>query len=231
MCFDLCRFAITINNREKFKIVIPTIMELGILIFLYLSIFLGEIRNFYYKIPIWDSILHFTSGLGIGAVGFSLINILNKSNKTHLSLSPIFVAFFALCFSMAIGMIWEIYEFTMDSIFSMNMQKYMPESWQAMSEAEKLAFANGHSFETLAFKYGVIDTMKDIILDFFGALIMSVVGFFILKFKKGKLDNILIKIMDSEFLEDKVVKQISMEEYLKENDKKEEINEEEASLK
>lgn len=206
--------------EKKFKIVIPTVLDISILVFLFLSIFLGEIRNFYYKVPIWDSILHFTSGLGIGAIGFSFINILNRSNKTHLSLSPIFVAFFALCFSMAIGMLWEIYEFGMDTIFSMNMQKYMPEGWQAMSEAEKLAFANGHSFETLAFKYGVLDTMKDIILDFLGSFIMSAVGFIILKFNKSKLDNILIKVMDDEFLEDSVVRQISMDEYIKESEKK-----------
>lgn len=206
--------------EKKFKLVIPTIMEVGILVFLYLSIFLGEIRNFYYKVPMWDAILHFTSGLGIGALGFSVVNIFNKSNKVHLELSPIFTAFFAFCFSLAIGMIWEIYEFGMDTIFSMNMQKYMPDGWHTMTEAQKLAFANGESFETLAFKYGVKDTMHDIMLDFLGSLIMSVIGFFLLKFKKGKLDNILIKIIDDEVLEDNLFKQISIDEYIKDSDLK-----------
>ena len=113
---------------KRTKIVIPSNMYIAYILFLYASVFLGEIRNYYYKIPNWDTILHTFSGAMFGALGFSFVNILNKHEKIHVELSPIFVAIFAFGFAVTLGVIWEIYEFTCDGILGVNMQKFALEN-------------------------------------------------------------------------------------------------------
>ena len=61
---------------KKAKIIIPSNMYMLYILFLYAAVFLGEVRNYYYKIPNWDTILHTCSGAMLGALGFSFINIL-----------------------------------------------------------------------------------------------------------------------------------------------------------
>ena len=129
-------------------------------------------RNFYFNVPHWDTILHLFSGLGLGALGFSIVNLLNKSDKNYFSLSPGFVALFAFCFAVSIGVIWEIYEFIMDYILNTNMQKYALESG-----------------ESLIGKAALFDTMKDFIVNVIGVIIISVIGYISLRYKKGWLDR------------------------------------------
>ena len=148
----------TINLR------IPSGMLIAYMIFLYCSIYLGEIRNFYYALPHWDTILHTFSGAALGALGFSLISLLNRSESVAISLTPLFVAIFAFCFALALGTVWEIYEFSMDCLLRTNMQKY--------------ALETGAS---LVGQAALMDTMKDLIVDATGALVMSVAGYFSLK--------------------------------------------------
>ena len=112
--------------EHKFSIDIPNNMEVVYLIFLYCAIYLGEVRNFYYVIPHWDTILHAFSGAMLGAMGFYVVSFLN--DRSYVNLSPFFVAMFAFCFAMTAGAIWEIYEFIADGIFSLNMQKHTLEN-------------------------------------------------------------------------------------------------------
>ena len=108
------------------RILMPVMMLYGMyIVFLYCAIFLGEVRSFYYGVPHWDVILHAFSSLMLGFFGFMLITILNRNEKTIMNLSPIFTAVFSLCFAIAFGTIWEIYEFTIDSTLGLNMQKYI----------------------------------------------------------------------------------------------------------
>ena len=160
---------------KKARIVIPSSMYVVYVIFLYAAIFLGEVRDFYYKIPHWDTILHTFSGAGIGALGFSVVSLLNKEKKIDFNLSPFFVALFSFCFAVTIGVFWEIYEFSFDGILGLNMQKF--------------ALENG---SRLLGRAALMDTMKDLIVDSLGAFIMSVLGYISIKFKKGWLDKILI---------------------------------------
>ena len=117
--------------RQK-TLQIPRVMLVLYIAFLYCAIFLGEVRSFYYAVPQWDTILHTMSGAMLGALGFSMIAIFNNAERIPVNLSPVFIAVFAFCFALALGAVWEIYEFTMDSVFGTNMQKYMLDNGTAL---------------------------------------------------------------------------------------------------
>ena len=150
--------------ERKLSISIPNYMYVMYFIFLYCAIYLGEVRSFYYLIPYWDTILHAFSGAMLGALGFSLISILNNTKEIDLELSPFFISLFAFCFAVAAGAIWEIYEFSVDSLLSLNMQKYMLADGTPLIGQEALA-----------------DTMKDIIVDAISALVISTAGYIVNK--------------------------------------------------
>lgn len=160
--------------QKQFKIHIPGFMTIVFILFLYGSIYLGEVRNFYYKVYYWDAILHAISGLMLGAMGFSLINILNKTDK--ITLEPLFVAVFAFCFAIALGVVWEIYEFLLDGFMNLNMQK----------------FANEKGVELIG-RNALADTMLDLVVDTLGAFAMAVMGYISIKFKKGWIEKLLFK--------------------------------------
>ena len=161
---------------KKFRIEIPGKMYYLYVLFLYAAIFLGEVRDFYYTIPYWDMILHIFSGAMIGFIGFSLIDILNQDNE-KVALSPFFIAFFAFAFAITMGVIWEFYEFTSDGLLGTNMQKY------------KLRDGT-----ELVGRAALEDTMEDLIVDVVGAFVASGIGYVSLKYKKGWLDDLRIKI-------------------------------------
>lgn len=165
---------------KKWKITIPSSMYIIYVIFLYAAIFLGEVRDFYYRIPHWDTILHTFSGAALGALGFSVVNLLNKQEKLKVNLSPFFVALFSLCFAITMGVVWEIYEFTFDGLLGLNMQKF--------------ALENGVN---LVGRAALCDTMKDLIVDSIGALVISILGYISLKYKKGWIDKLLITENDN----------------------------------
>ena len=100
---------------KKLGVTIPVGLETVILIFIFSAEILGEINAFYVKIPVWDTILHTTNGFLMAAIGFALIDLFNRSDRFSIKMSPYFVAFFAFCFSMTVGVLWEFFEFSMDS--------------------------------------------------------------------------------------------------------------------
>jgi len=163
--------------RRIIRLNIPSVMITVYAVFLYCGIYLGEVRNFYYDIPHWDTILHIFSGAALGALGFSLVTLLNKSESITFSLSPVFVALFAFCFALSLGLVWEIYEFSVDCVLNTNMQKYALESGEVLSGQSAL-----------------MDTMKDLIVDTIGAASMSIIGFISLKYKKGWLERLQLKL-------------------------------------
>jgi uncharacterized membrane protein YjdF len=161
--------------QKKFKLEIPTAMYYFYVLFLYAAIFLGEVRNFYYRFQYWDLILHTLSGTMIGFLGFSVVDILNKEND-KVSLDPFFVAFFSFCFAMTLGGIWEIYEFVSDGLLGTNMQKFALESGIVLQGRDALS-----------------DTMEDIIVDGIGALVASTLGYISIKYKFTFLNWFKIK--------------------------------------
>jgi hypothetical protein len=166
--------------RSKAHLNIPTAMMIAYAVFLYCAIYLGEVRNFYFNVPHWDTILHTFSGAAIGALGFSVISLLNKSEYASFSLSPAFVALFAFCFAVSLGVIWEIYEFSIDYFLNTNMQKYALETG-----------------EQLIGQTALVDTMKDLIVDAIGAFTMSLIGYISLKYKKDWLKRFQVKHIEN----------------------------------
>lgn len=150
---------VVLSRQLRFEV--PMVLYALYLIFLYCSIFLGEVRSFYYVIPHWDSVLHAFSSLMLGFFGFMVIAIINRDEHIMVRLSPVFAAIFAFCFALTIGCIWEIYEFTFDGILGLNMQKFITADGQVLLGHEALR-----------------DTMKDLIIDAAGAAVSSAVGYF-----------------------------------------------------
>jgi len=163
--------------ERRVKLIIPSRMIIVYALFLYGAIYLGEIRNFYYIIPHWDTILHTFSGGMLGTLGFSIIVLLNRTDKVPIDLSPMFIVVFTFCFAVTLGVIWEIYEFSVDSLLGLNMQKFALENGTPLI---------GHA--------ALLDTMKDLIVDCIGALVTSTAGYISLKHKKGWVERLLLKI-------------------------------------
>lgn len=192
--------------EKKVGVVIPTGLKSIILIFIFAAEILGEINAFYIKIPIWDTILHTTNGFLMAAIGFALIDLFNRSERFSLKMSPYFVAFTAFCFSMTVGVVWEFFEFGMDWFFHTDMQK----DWilPAISSVKldpagannpirvtvESVVINGEEWNLGGYlDIGIVDTMKDLIVNFIGAVVFSVIGIIYLKQRgKGKLASALI---------------------------------------
>jgi len=158
--------------ERKNSVDIPDSIEVIFYMFLFCAIYLGEVKNFYYLVPFWDTILHAFSGVMLGALGFILVRYLNESNRIHVQLSPFFVSFFAFCFAVTMGTMWEIYEFLADGILSTNMQKFIASDLTVLSGRDALK-----------------DTMMDLIVDSVSALIICFYGY--LKLKKLKKQGYL----------------------------------------
>ncbi len=138
---------------RRIRLEIPAEYEMLAVGFVFASIFLGEVRGYYHRFWWWDIALHTLSGLLLGVLGFLLVYVLNASDRIDLQMRPRFVALFAFLFAVAVGAIWEIFEFAMDQLFSMNMQKAM--------------------FDDPS---GLTDTMWDLIVDTIGAVFISLLG-------------------------------------------------------
>lgn len=203
MCIlTLILFLIPIFIDRKLHIKLPNTLEVMILLFIFSAEILGEVRNFYGTFKHWDTILHTINGFLCAAIGFSLIDILNRSNKFHTKMSPAFVALVAFCFSMTIGVLWEFFEFGMDCFFYMDMQKdriVSTISSVALNEQKEnvpilienilytkiYSLKGGELVETTVkngyLDIGVIDTMKDLLVNFVGAIAFSIIGLLYIK--------------------------------------------------
>ena len=171
--------------ERRFMWKIPTGFSCAFTLFLFAAIFLGEAGDFYYRIPIWDDLMHLSSSMMLGLLGFSLIDILNNRKRLPpLSLSPFFVALFSVAFAMLFGVLWEIYEFTFDGVLGLNMQKF------------KIYSENGNLTE-LSGRAALADTMRDLITDFAGAVAVSGFGYISLKMGKGWLGAFKVEVSES----------------------------------
>lgn len=196
--FTLILFAVPDFIEEKLGVRIPVGLETIIIIFIFSAEILGEIHAFYVKIPIWDTILHTTNGFLMAAIGFALIDLFNRSERFSIRMSPYFVAFVAFCFSMTVGVLWEFFEFGMDWFFATDMQKdwvvpvinsvkLHPEGLNVPVHVDVHSLAvNGEEWKLGGYlDIGLVDTMKDLIVNFIGAVVFSVIGVVYLK-KRGK---------------------------------------------
>ncbi len=188
----LILFMIPSFLEKRIKIDIPDTLEVIILLFIFCAEILGEIREYYITFRYWDIMLHTVNGFLMGAIGFSLIDILNRNKKFTIQMSPLFVAMVAFCFSMTIGVMWEFYEYGMDRLFSTDMQK---DTYITQVSSVELNEQGKNSPETVDIEsvkingdewqgyldIGLIDTMHDLLVNFIGAAVFSIIGYFYIK--------------------------------------------------
>ena len=202
MCvLTLVLFSIPTFVERRIKIDIPNTLEVMILLFIFSAEILGEIREFYLSVPGWDTALHTVNGFLCAAIGLAMIDILNKNDRFSIKLSPMFVALLAFCFSMTIGVLWEFFEYFCDIFFRSDMQKdtlitairtvslhpdgrNIPISVQDISKTVIHYSQNGipSTIELVGYlDIGLMDTMKDLFVNFIGAAVFSVIGYFYTK--------------------------------------------------
>ena len=183
----------------ELKIELPTPLEIIILLFIFAAEIMGEIGSYYTKFPYWDTMLHTMNGFLAAAIGFSLVDILNRHKSDKFHLSPLYLAIVAFCFSMTIGVMWEFFECGMDLFFGMDTQKDTivhsissvmldPTRTQTIVHINDIhdVTVNGQSLGVNGYlDIGLLDTMKDLFVNFIGAVVFSIIGFFYVK-KRGE---------------------------------------------
>lgn len=203
----LALFILPFFIQQNFGIELPDTLEIIILLFIFASEILGELGCFFITVPNWDSILHTTTGFLCAATGFALIDILNRNRRIKFELSPIYVALVAFCFSMTIGVLWEFFEFGMDRLFMMDMQKdtivHSITSVMLDPTNKNIPVTIGDitsvtvNGQELGFggylDIGLYDTMEDLFVNFIGALVFSFIGYFYIKRRgEGKIAKAFI---------------------------------------
>lgn len=207
----LCLLLFFIPNfiSKRFSIQLPVFLQVVIMIFIFSAEILGEVNAYYVRIPIWDTMLHTANGFLMAAIGFSLVDIFNRSERFLVKLSPVFVAIVAFCFSMTIGVLWEFFEFGMDMLFHTDMQKDFfvsaihsvalnPEGHNVPVHMQiQSLLVNGEDWMAAYGGYldiGLIDTMKDLFVNFIGAVAFSIIGYIYIKYR-GHRQSVAAKLI------------------------------------
>ena len=203
--------------EKQLQIDLPNALEIIILLFIFAAEILGEISSYYTTFAYWDTMLHTLNGFLCAAIGFSLVDLCNRHKRVSLSLSPIYMAIVAFCFSMTIGVLWEFFECTMDVFFFLDMQKdtvvnsissvmldptgsQIPVAIHDITDV--IIVADGQEIPLGLGGYldiGILDTMMDLFVNFVGAIVFSTVGYFYVKnrgsgrFAKSLIPQVLNK--------------------------------------
>ena len=189
---------------RRLKIVLPDTLEIVILLFIFAAEILGELNSFYVRVPHWDTMLHTINGFLCAAIGFALVDMMNRNDQFTFQLSPLYLAIVSFCFSMTVGVLWEFFEFSGDYFLGMDMQKDtivnaihsvnldptltntvvhirdIADVIVVHSDGTQQALGLGGYLDI-----GIIDTMKDLFVNFIGAVVFSFIGYFYVK-KKGQ---------------------------------------------
>ena len=195
--------------ENRLNIDIPTTLEVIIFVFVFAAEILGELQSYFIKYSNWDTILHTSSGFLCAAVGFSLVDLLNRSDNAKVQLSPGYLAITAFCFSMTIGILWEFIELSADKLFLLDMQKDT-----IVNQISSVSLDPTNSNISITVKgikdvilvtdsgeqalglggfldIGLYDTMEDLFVNFVGAVVFSVAAFFECKSEKRPLTTAL----------------------------------------
>lgn len=212
--------------EHQLNIDLPDTLEVIIILFIFSAEILGEINSFYIKIPYWDTVLHTINGFLCAAVGFAMIDILNRNEKFSFKLSPLYLAIVAFCFSMTVGVIWEFFEYGCDQLLNLDMQKDCVVNTINSVELDStktntvvriediqdviIVHSDGtqESLELGGYlDVGISDTMKDLFVNFIGAVIFSNIGFFYVK-HRGK-QNKFVEHFIPQIVEDNTIEKNS----------------------
>ena len=189
---------------RSLNIELPSTLEVIILLFIFAAEILGEINSFYLRVPNWDTMLHTMNGFLCAAIGFALVDMLNRSDRFSFKLSPVYLALVAFCFSMTVGVLWEFFEYTGDRFFGFDMQKdtvvhaiktveldpTRSNKVVTISDISDVIIVHSDGTQEALglggyLDLGINDTMKDLFVNFVGAVVFSVIGYFYVK-EKGK---------------------------------------------
>lgn len=187
--------------QQKFKINLPSALEIFIYLFIFSAEILGEVYNFYANFTNWDLLLHTINGFLCAGIGLSLIDLLNTNSK-KFNLSPLYVAIFSFCFSMTIGVLWEFGEYALDKVFYTDAQKdtYINKLSSVSFDESKnnkpvkiedigktvIYDKNGEVLMSIEGGYldiGLNDTIEDLFVNLIGASVYSILGYFYIKNK------------------------------------------------
>lgn len=192
---SLALFLLPSFVMQRFRVQIPPLFEGLIYIFIFASEILGELDHYFVRVPGWDTMLHTVNGFLCAAVGFSLVYLLNRHSR-DIRLSPLYLALVAFCFSMTIGVLWEFFECAMDQFFRADMQKdFILRAFTSVTldpdgvgnkvrvadiTRTVIQTASGRDYviEGGYLDVGLLDTMKDLFVNFIGAAVFSVIGYF-----------------------------------------------------
>ena len=213
-------FAMPSLLERKLDIDLPNTLEIIILLFIYAAEILGEIGAYYVTFPYWDTVLHTMNGFLCAAIGFSLLDILNRTSRVRFHLSPLYLAIVAFCFSMTVGVVWEFFECIMDQLFFLDMQKdsivhtigtilldptggnhpvvlrNITDVIVVQSDGTQTALGLGGYLDI-----GLLDTMEDLFVNFIGALLFSIIGYFYVRSRgKGKFVKRFIPVPNNSTL-------------------------------
>ena len=198
---------------------LPNTLEIVIMLFIFAAEILGEISSFYTTFKHWDTILHTLNGFLCAAIGFALVDMLNRTERFSLSLSPVFMSIVAFCFSMTIGVLWEFFECGMDQLMMLDMQKdtvvnsissvmldpsgrnnrvaieNIVETIVITADGQQIPLGLGGYLDI-----GILDTMKDLFVNFIGAAVFSIIGYFYVKSRgQGKFASRFIpKVVEAQ---------------------------------
>lgn len=213
----LLLFSLPSLLERKLDIDLPNTLEIIILLFIYAAEILGEIGAYYVTFPYWDTVLHTLNGFLCAAIGFSLLDILNRHSRARFHLSPLYLAIVAFCFSMTVGVVWEFFECVMDQFFFLDMQKdSLVHSFGtilldptggnhpvALHNIVDLIVVQADGTQTALglggyLDIGLLDTMEDLFVNFIGALIFSIIGYFYVRSRgQGKFVKRFIPIANN----------------------------------
>lgn len=213
----LILFMLPSTLERKLDLDLPNTLEIIILLFIYAAEILGEIGAYYVTFPYWDTVLHTLNGFLCAAIGFSLLDILNRHNDVRFHLSPLYLAIMSFCFSMTVGVIWEFFECTMDQLFFLDMQKdtvvsaigsimldptggntpivlkNITDVIVVQADGTQTALGLGGYLDI-----GLLDTMEDLFVNFIGALTFSIIGYFYVRSRgKGKFAKRFIPVANN----------------------------------
>lgn len=218
---SLLLFLLPALVEENFGIELPSLLEAIVYCFIFASEILGEINSFYVLIPGWDTMLHTLNGFLCAAIGFALVDLLNRTSL-DIKLSPFYLALVAFCFSMTVGVLWEFFEYSMDKVFLIDMQKdTIVTQFGSVSLNETKSNVNiivrditstviycaDGTVKVVDGGYldiGINDTMKDLMVNFIGAVVFSIIGYSYVKTRKktGLASKLIPRVIKPENIED-----------------------------
>jgi hypothetical protein len=192
--------------QKRLCITLPSTLEIIILLFIFAAEILGELASFFVRVPNWDTMLHTVNGFLCAAVGFALVDMINRNERFSMKLSPIYLALVAFCFSMTVGVLWEFFELAADNIMGLDMQKdtviktinsvaldptLSNKVIHVRDISDVIIVHSDGTQEALGLggylDIGLYDTMKDLLVNFVGAVVFSIIGYFYVKHEgKGK---------------------------------------------